>query len=157
MAAFGQQIADLLIALGVPLLPERLPRDAIVNRVLIAGGTFDLYLLDWQFPLYPGYLCALFKGENDTILMGGLNTTGYDNPAFDSQCDRFLLETDAQAAQTLAYQLQVMLADDRPYIPLFHPQVTDMWRQNVVMPFLPELDGISGAGGVQTDVRVLNK
>jgi ABC-type transport system substrate-binding protein len=157
MAAFGQQIADLLIALGVPLLPESLNRDAIVNRVLIAGGTFDLYLLDWQFPLYPGYLCALFKSENNTILTGGLNTTGYDNPAFDSQCNRFLTETDAQAAQELAYQLQVLLADDRPYIPLFHSQVMDMWRDNVILPFLPELDGIPGAGGVLTDVRVLNK
>ncbi|MFN2235637.1 MAG: ABC transporter substrate-binding protein [Anaerolineales bacterium] len=157
MAAFGQQIADLLIALGVPLLPEPLSRDAIVNRVLIAGGTFDLYLLDWRFPLYPDYLCALFRSEDDTILTGGLNTTGYDNPAFDSLCDRFLAETDAQAAQELAYQLQVLLADDRPYIPLFHPQVVDMWRDHVILPFLPGLDGISGAGGMQTDARVLNK
>ena len=157
MAAFGQQIADLLIALGVPLVPESLPRDAIVNRVLIAGGSFDLYLLDWQFSLYPDYLCALFRSENNTILTGGLNTTGYDNPAFDSLCDRFSAETDPQAAREQAHQLQVMLADDRPYIPLFHPQVMDMWSANVILPFLPDLDGIAGAGGMQTDVRVLNK
>ena len=54
-------------------------------------------------------------------------------------------------------QMQVLLADDRPYIPLFHPQVMDMWRDNVILPFLPDLDGISGAGGVQTDARVLTK
>jgi ABC-type transport system substrate-binding protein len=157
MAAFGQQIGDFLIALGVPLAPESLPRDAIVNRVLIAGGSFDLYLLDWKFPLYPGYLCALFRSEADTILTGGLNTTGYDNPAFDALCERFLVETDAQAAQEQTHQLQVMLADDHPYIPLFHPQVMDMWSANVILPFLPDLDGIAGAGGMQTDARVLNK
>ena len=157
MAAFGQEIADLLVALGVPLTPENLARDAIVNRALIAGGSFDLYLLDWRFSLYPGYLCALFYSENDTLLTGGYNTTGYDYPAFDSLCDRFLGETDAQLAQEQAHQLQVMLADDRPYIPLFHSQVVDMTRENVVLPFLPELDGIAGAGGMQTDARVLNK
>jgi hypothetical protein len=48
-----------------------------------------------------------------------------------------------------------MLADDRPYIPLFHPQVLDMWRDHVILPFLPDLDGIAGAGGMQTDTRVL--
>ena len=112
---------------------------------------------EWRFPLYPGYLCALFKSENDTLLTGGFNTTGYDIPAFDSQCDRFLAETDALAAQEQAYQLQVMLADDRPYIPLFYPQVMDMTRENVILPFLPDLGGITGAGGMQTDIRVLNK
>lgn len=157
MAAFGQEIADLLVALGVPLLPESLSQDAIVNRALIAGGSFDLYLLDWRFPLYPGYLCALFYSENDTLLTGGYNTTGYDNPAFDSRCDRFLEETDAQLAQEQAHQLQVILADDRPYIPLFHPQGMDMIRENLILPFLPDLDGIAGAGGMQTDARVLNK
>jgi ABC-type oligopeptide transport system substrate-binding subunit len=157
MAAFGQEIADLLVALGVSLIPESLTRNEIVNRTLIAGGSFDLYLLDWRFPLYPGYLCALFNSENDTLLTGGYNTTGYDNPTFDSQCDRFLEETEVQLAQQQARQMQVMLADDRPYIPLFYPQVLDMTRENVIIPFLPELDGIAGAGGMQTDARVLNR
>ena len=80
LAAFGQEIAELLTILGVPLISESLERDAIINRSLIAGGSFDLYILDWQFPLYPGYLCELFYSENDTLLTGGYNTTGYNNP-----------------------------------------------------------------------------
>jgi len=157
MAVFGQEIADLLIALGVPLAPESLAQDAIVNRALIAGGSFDLYLLDWRFPLYPGYLCELFYSENDTLLTGGYNTTGYNNPAFDSLCDRFWGEADFQLAQEQTHQLQILLADDLPYIPLFHPQVMDMTRENVILPYLPDLDGIVGTGGLQTDARILIK
>lgn len=157
MAVFGQEIADLLIALGVPLVPESLAQDVIVNRALIAGGSFDLYLLDWHFPLFPGYLCELFYSENDTLLTGGYNTTGYNNPTFDSQCDLFFGESDFQLAQEQVHRLQIMLADDRPYIPLFHPQVMDMTRENVILPYLPDLDGIVGTGGLQTDVRILIK
>lgn len=155
MSAFGQEIAELLIALGVPLIPESLSRDTIINRALIAGGSFDLYLLDWRLPRYPGYLCQLFYGQNDTLLTGGYNTTGYNNPAFDSLCDSFLTETDPLLAQEQVHQLQVFLADDRPYIPLFHPRVTDLAHENVIFPYLPTFDGVAGAGGLQTDARVL--
>jgi ABC-type transport system substrate-binding protein len=157
MAAFGQEIAELLIALGVPLIPESLARDAIINRALIAGGSFDLYLLNWHFPLYPGYLCALFSSQNDTLLTGSYNTAGYNNPDFDAACELFLEETDPWLAQEQAYQLQVMLANDLPYIPLFYPQVMDMPRDHLVIPYLPSLDGIVGAGGMQTDMRVMRK
>jgi len=155
MAAFGQEIAGLLVALGVPLVSESLPRDTIVNRALIAGGSFDLYLLDWRFPIYPGYLCELFYSEYDTLLTGGYNTTGYNNPNFDSICDRFQEETDLQLVQEQAHHLQDLLASDRPYIPLFYPQVMDMVRENVVLPYLPDLDGITGTSDLQTDTRVL--
>jgi ABC-type transport system substrate-binding protein len=155
MAAFGYEVADLITALGVPLNSQSLSREAIVNRTLIAGGSFDLYLLDWHLPLYPGYLCELFTSQNDTLLTGGYNTTGYDNPVFDSLCEGFLDESDFLLAQEQAHQLQVILADDRPYIPLFHPLVIDLLRDHVILPFVPALNGVIGAGGMQTDARVL--
>ncbi len=157
MAAFGQEIADLLIALGVPLAAESLERDAIIHRALIAGGSFDLYVLDWRFPLYPAYLCELFYSENDTLLTGGYNSAGYSNPAFDALCDLFWVETDFQLAQEQAHQMQSLLAEDRPYIPLYHPQVFDIIGENVTLPYLPDLNGIAGAGGFQIDARVLIK
>ncbi len=157
MAAFGQEIAELLTAFGVPLVTESLEREAIINRSLIAGGSFDMYILDWQFPLYPEYLCALFYSENDTLLTGGYNTTGYNNPAFDEICILFWLETDVQLAQEQAHQLQSLLAEDHPYISLYHPQVVDILHKDVILPYLPDLSGIVGVSGFQTDARVLIK
>lgn len=157
MAAFGQEIADRLIALGVPLVPESLERAAIINRALVAGGSFDLYILDWRLPLYPGYLCELFYSENDTLLTGGYNSTGYNNPAFDELCDLFGVEIDPQLAQAQAYQMQSLLAEDLPYIPLFYPQVFDIIHSDVIFPYLPGLGGIVDASGFQIDARVLIK
>jgi hypothetical protein len=53
--------------------------------------------------------------------------------------------------------MQVMLAIDRPYIPLFNPQVVDMVRENVTLPYFPIFDGIPGKAGFQNDARVLIK
>ena len=155
LAAFGQEIAELLTILGVPLIPESLERDAIINRSLIAGGSFDLYILDWQFPLYPGYLCELFYSENDTLLTGGYNTTGYNNPAFDELCDLFWMEVDPSLAQEQSHQMQTFLAQDRPYVPLFYPQVVDVIRKDVIFPYLPALGGLIKGSGFQVDARVL--
>ena len=157
MATFGEAIAEAMLGLGVPLVSQPLPRSLMINRTLIAGGSFDLYVLDWQFPLYPGYLCDLFDSQNDTLLTGGYNTTGYSNPGFDERCENFLAETDIAQAQERAYSLQAMLADERPYLPLFYPEVIDLLSDKVVPPYWPPLDGIAGQSGFQTDARVLKK
>ncbi len=157
MAVFGQEIEDLLTALGVSVNAESLERDAIINRTLIAGGSFDMYILDWQFPLYPDYLCELFFSENDTLLTGGYNTTGYNNPTFDDICKSFWVETDSQLAQEQAHQLQSILAEQRPYIPLYNSQVFDAIQEDVILPYVPGLGGIVGASGFQTEARILIK
>jgi len=157
MATFGEAITEAMLGFGVPVVNQPLPRSLMVNRTLIAGGSFDLYILDWQFPLYPGYLCDLFSSQNDTLLTGGYNTTGYSNPGFDERCVNFLAETDAAQAQERAYSLQAMLADERPYLPLFYPEVIDLLSGKVIPPYWPPLDGITGQSGFQTDARVLKK
>jgi len=157
LSAYGDEIAHLLTSMGIPVRAEPLDRDAIINRTLIAGGSFDLYLLDWRFPLYPDYLCDLFQSENDTLLTGNYNTTGYNNPEFDALCDLFLAETDPQRAQEQVFKLQTLLADDLPYIPLYNPQILDLIHENVVLPYIPDFDGIVGNGGFQMNARILIK
>jgi len=157
MSAFGDTIAEALLSLGIPVVVERLPREQIINRALIAGGSFDLYILDWQFPLYPDYLCELFDSQNDTLLTGGYNTSGYNSPRFDEVCASFLIEADAQRAQEQAFRLQSQLAYDRPYLPLFYPKIIDLLATTVLPPYFPQLDGFSGQNDFQTDTRVLIK
>jgi len=155
MATYGEIISETLKSLGASVTAESLPRAAVINRVLIAGGSFDLYILDWRLPLYPAYLCDLFYSENDTLLSGGYNTTGYNDPAFDTLCDTFLSQSDPQLAQEQAHLLQEMLAEDQPYLPLFYPLAVDLWRSKVILPYLPDFEGLVGQGGFQTDARVL--
>ncbi len=156
MATLGQEVADQLTALGLNVVPESLPRENLLTRALIAGSGFELYILDWQFPLYPAYLCDLFVSENDTLLTGGFNAAGYNSPRFDALCADFGRTTDLAKAQDLAWQMQAVLAADLPYLPLYYPQALDLRRENVRFPWLPELGGAADWGGFQADVRVLH-
>ena len=155
MAAFGQDITDWLTVLGIPTAAESMPRESIIGRAFIAGSGFDLYILDWQFPLYPGYLCDLFYSANDTLLTGGLNSIGYNDPRLDTICESFLAAADPEKAQDLAWQLQSVLAADLPYLPLFYPQVLDLARDDVIFPYWPALGGVAGERGFHSDTRVL--
>ncbi|MGD2158619.1 MAG: hypothetical protein PVG32_17195, partial [Anaerolineales bacterium] len=67
--------------------------------------------------------------------------------------DEFMTTTDLDRAQELVYQMQEMLADLRPYIPLFYNQVHDLARDNIIFPYTERLGGFGS--GFQTDARPL--
>ncbi len=120
----------------------------IVNRAF-GSHNFDMYILGWSLGSpYPGQLCSFFHSGAD------FNTPGYNNPAFDAKCDEFLSETDIEAARADAWELQTMLATDLPYITLFTPPVREAYRSDrVAFPYTQALDGIQGAGGMESVVR----
>jgi ABC-type oligopeptide transport system substrate-binding subunit len=64
---------------------------------------------------------------------------------------------DLLRAQELVYSMQEMLADQRPYIPLFYKQVTDLVRDNIYLPYTETLGGIVDAAGFQTESQPLFK
>jgi ABC-type transport system substrate-binding protein len=68
-----------------------------------------------------------------------------------------MVETDPQLAQEQAFQMQALLHEDIPYIPLYNPQIFDLIHERVVLPYWPEFGGIIGNAGFQTDARVLKK
>jgi ABC-type transport system substrate-binding protein len=132
-------------------------RASLISQVFLAGGNFDVYLLDWQLPLYPSYLCDLFYSEEDTLLTGGLNTSGYNDPGLDDLCDQLQVETDPENAQEIVHQLQALLAADLPYLTLFYPIGVDMVNGKVVLPYTPGFGGFPAAAGYQRDARVLQE
>ena len=50
-----------------------------------------------------------------------------------------------------------MLAELRPYIPLFNRQSIDLINRRVQLPYTEVLGGIADAAGFQTDAQVLTK
>jgi ABC-type transport system substrate-binding protein len=62
--------------------------------------------------------------------------------------------TDLARAQEIVNELQVILAEDRPYIPLFYKQVDDLARDNIEFPYEETLGGIEFQQGMQTDTHV---
>jgi ABC-type transport system substrate-binding protein len=58
-----------------------------------------------------------------------------------------------------ALEMQALLAEGRPYIPLFVRQAIDLIRNNVTLPYTEVLGGFHGTAtnGFYIDAQVLSK
>ncbi|MFQ5400345.1 MAG: ABC transporter substrate-binding protein [Anaerolineae bacterium] len=155
-ASFNQWISEWMRELGMPATSELAGFNTILGPVFI-DANFDMYILGWGLTIYPDYVCDFFHSRNDTAISGNYNTPGLHDDAFDQLCDEFMAETDFAKAVEMNKQLQAMLADLRPYIPLFNRTSIDLINNRVQLPYTEVLGGISDANGFQTDAQVLSK
>jgi ABC-type transport system substrate-binding protein len=156
-ASFNQWISEWMRALGMPVESELTGFNTILDPVFVSAD-YDMYILGWGLTIYPDYLCDFFYSDQGFLEGGelvGYNTPGLNDAEFDAACDAFLAETDVGRAQEQVYTLQDILADRRPYIPLFYRQSIDLINTRVETPYTETLGGIADASGFQTDSRVL--
>jgi len=156
-ASFNQWISEWMRELGMPVESELTGFNTILDPVFISAD-FDMYILGWGLSIYPDYLCDFFYSDQGFLEGGelvGYNTPGLNNAEFDAACDTFLAETDVTRAQEQVYTLQDILADLRPYVPLFYRQSIDLINTRVLTPYTDNLGGLSDAAGFQTDSRIL--
>ncbi len=155
-ATFNQWISEWMRELGVPVTSELTGFNTILTPVFVEAN-FDLYILGWSLTIYPDYMVDFFHSRNDTAVSGNFNTPGLNNAEFDAAADEFLAETDITRAQEKAFELQTILAEQRPYIPLFVRQSIDLIRNNVQLPYTDVLGGFEGTVGFEVDAQVLSK
>jgi ABC-type transport system substrate-binding protein len=127
----AQQAQQLGIAMDVRLTDA----DSVIYAVY-GSGEYDLALLGWQLSGYPAYLCEWFPPS-------GQNPFAYDGNRLKSACEAWSQATDLQLAQDHAYEVQSILMQDLPMIPLFLVVRYDAFR-NVRYPFGAVIDGLSG-------------
>ena len=53
--------------------------------------------------------------------------------------------------------MEILLADQRPYIPLFSEKVFDIASDRVIFPYSDLLGGIEFQAGFQIDAQVINE
>jgi len=155
-ATFNQWISEWARELGMPVKSELTGFNNILSPVFIEAN-FDMYILGWSLgnPAFPDYYEAFWHSRNDTAVTGNFNTPGFNNPDYDALVDEFMSTTDIERARELVFEMQLMLADQRPYICLFYKQVTDLIRDNIKLPYTETLGGIVEAAGMQTDAQPL--
>jgi ABC-type transport system substrate-binding protein len=157
-ATFNQWISEWARELGMPVESELTGFNTILGPVFV-DADFDLYILGWSLGnvAFPDYFEAFWHSRNDTAVSGNSNTPGLNSPEYDALVDEFMTTADLGRAQELVFQMQEMLADLRPYIPLFYKQTIDLARDNLVFPYTESLGGIEFAAGFQTDAQPLYK
>jgi peptide/nickel transport system substrate-binding protein len=134
--------------------------NAIVNAVYTADSNnelnFDMFILGWSLgnPALPTHYEAFWSARNDTLLNGGNNSVGFNNPEFESLIDQFNATQDENEAYRLMWEMERILADEKPYILLFDTGILEFYRQaNVAYPFTETLYGLQNLQGLQGVVR----
>ncbi|MBN1179240.1 MAG: ABC transporter substrate-binding protein [Anaerolineae bacterium] len=155
-ATFNQWISEWGRELGVPVESELTGFNTILGPVFIEAN-FDMYILGWSLGnvAFPTYFESFWHSRNDTAITGSNNTPGLNDPVYDAMCDEFMNTNDLERARELVFEMQVYLADMRPYIPLYYKQVHDVARDNIIFPYTEVLSGITDAAGFQTDAQPL--
>jgi ABC-type transport system substrate-binding protein len=151
-------VEEFVNDLGIPLTANLVPFSAVLIPTVFAEGEgaleWDLYIAGWGLGAgVPDYLDVFFTTDDDSAA-GGFNTPGYSNPEFDAITEEFLAATELEEAQTLAYEMQDILAEEVPYVVLFTNPILDVYRSNVEFPYTDVLDGIQGLNGLIGTVQV---
>ena len=113
--------------------------------------TFDTYILGWSLGnvAFPDYFEAFWHSRNDTVTTGNNNTTGYDSPVYDALCDAFMTTSDLEQARDDAFQMQVVLATDLPYVTLFTKRAFDAYLgERITFPYTETLGGLEFQSGM---------
>jgi len=157
-ATFGIWIERWLNDVGIPVKANLTGFNTICGQVFGEGTpTYDLYILGWGLgnPAFPDFMYAFFHSSQD--YPAGFNTPGFKNEEFDKTIEEFLASWDLAEARKYAFKAQEILAEQLPYVVLFDTPLTEAYRSDrIIMPFDHALDGLQGANGNQSTVKLVN-
>jgi ABC-type transport system substrate-binding protein len=135
-AAAAQFIESSAHYLGIPVR-EVTASPSDIRFAVFNDGDYDLAILGWRLSSYPGYLCDWF---------GDGNPFHYNNGQIKSACQGLRSTSDLDAARGLVSQIQSLLAQNLPFIPLYSGLTYDVTR-GIRYPFDHVLGGLSGHYG----------
>jgi peptide/nickel transport system substrate-binding protein len=127
----GTMLADIGIEASVSSVEQATWEEAIWPGFDVANGrNYQLGMWGWSAPTQadPGQIGALMHSDP---LIGSLNVTGYSSTAADELIDQLRVEGDADARQDLLDQLQVLFAEELPFITLLYPDGAYAFRSEV--------------------------
>ena len=131
-------IAQQAQILGLTLEVHQINPDDLLYAVY-GSRDYDMALMGWRLGLYPTYLCEWFTPTEG-------NPFAYSGSRLGAACEAWDTTSDIEQAQVHASEIQSILAQNLPLIPLYMEVRTDAYR-NVRYPFDDLLDGLSGLYG----------
>ena len=139
-AMIGILIQEWLRKLGIPVTARPMSFGALAQRVKIRRQ-FDMFILGFgNLSLDPDYLRSFFHSGNNKPR--GWNTSGYNNPEFDSLSDRSSQILNLENRRELILEMQRILMRDLPFIPLYDPKLVEAVRTDRFSGWVEMLGGI---------------
>ena len=139
-AMTGIMIQEWLKQLGIPASAKPMGFGALYHRVK-ALHDFDLFVLGTgELSLDPDYLRNYFHSANDRLR--GWNMSGYRNSDFDRIADESSGTLDFEKRRKLIWEMQRILMQDIPYLPLYNPKYIEAARTDKFKGWVQMLGGI---------------
>ncbi|MCC7117933.1 MAG: hypothetical protein IT310_05355 [Anaerolineales bacterium] len=139
-AQAAKYIEQQALHLGIPLSAQ-LTDAAGLRYAVYSSGKYDLAVLGWRLSEYPGYLCDWF---------GSGGPFENRNDQFQAGCAALNSETDLTAAQSYLFQIQAILMEELPFVPLY-AETTAVKAQQVKYPFAWALGGLTALYGAPAE------
>lgn len=116
-AAISEFIQKSLENVGIKIQIQNLQGGAL--RKEIYGVRVNFWRASWiaDYPDSENYLSLFYSGNHAP---GGPNTTHFSSPAFDSLYTRALSLTDDQLRQNLYHQMDRLMLEEAPIVPLYY-------------------------------------
>jgi peptide/nickel transport system substrate-binding protein len=133
-APLSELLVGALRRIGVELRPKlvELGPDLFGNKHV---GAYDMAVLFFPGPgpggpnADPDVLRLLFSSRVPPSLQAA---SAYANPAFDELAERQRVAFDERDRKDIVAQMQRLLADDLPILPLYYPETTTLFRKDVL-------------------------
>jgi len=139
-AISGILIQEWLKALGMPASARPMEFSSLLQAVK-QQHNFDAFVLGYgRLSLDPDYLRSFFHSSNDKER--GWNMSGYHNDAFDALADKSQREMDPARRRQMINEMQQMIMEDVPYVPLYLPRLIEAVRRDHFKGWVPMLDGV---------------
>ncbi len=136
----GMMIQEWIRKMGLPAFARPMSFNSLLDRVK-GKHDFDAFILGYgKLNLDPDYLRTFFNSKNDKPR--GWNMSGYNNPDFDKIANKQLSVIDEEKRKKLIWEMQEILMEDIPYIPLYNPHILEAVSKKKFKGWVEEVDGI---------------
>ena len=136
----GLMIQEWLRQLGMPAFARPMSFSSLLDQVK-GQRDFDAFILGYgSLNLDPDYLRSFFSSKNDKPR--GWNMSGYHNARFDAVAAMSSEEMDREKRREMVWEMQHMLIEDVPYIPLYNPDVLEAVNKERFFGWVEMVEGI---------------
>jgi peptide/nickel transport system substrate-binding protein len=156
-STFGAYISGVAQEMGIPIVSIPTDFNKIVADVFatdpddptIYTSDFDMFILGYSLgsPAFPTFHCSFFCSDGDS------NNTQYSNEDYDAFADAFeSAQTEDEAFEAM-WEMERLIARDKPHVPLFDTGILEFYNNRVTYPFTNTLSGLQFLSGLPSSVQ----
>jgi peptide/nickel transport system substrate-binding protein len=153
-ATFASYISGVAQEMGIDIVAIPTDFNKIIEVVFTLNADneytspFDMFILGYSLgnPAFPTFHCSFFCTGGDS------NNTQYSNEEFDNTSAAFDAAVSEDEAVEALWEMERILARDKPHVPLFDTGILEFYNNRVQFPFTETLSGLQFIFGVPNAV-----